>query len=142
MKKLYFSILMMLIAASGYLRMNFINSQLNAQIPDLIGYKSLTYLDLPESQQKDLEITKSTIIIQNKDIEALAIEKVKDITLKCDLKIQDDGRDNNKIFFRTGGIEADPNGNIYIAQNKDCIIRKFDAKGNFLCPRLATKGRG
>lgn len=132
---------MMLVVASGYFEMNFINSQLNAQTPDLTGYKSLTYLDLPESQRKDLEITKSTVIIQNKDIEALAIEKVKDITLKCDLMIQDDGSDTNKIFFRTGGIEADPNGNIYIAQNNDCIIRKFDAKGNFLC-QIGHKGQG
>ncbi len=96
--------------------MNFINSQLNAQTLDLTRYKSLTYLDLPESQRKDLEITKSTIIIQNKDIEALAIEKVKDITLKCDLMIQDDGSDTNKIFFRTGRIETDPNG-IFISPN-------------------------
>ncbi|MBN2091834.1 NHL repeat-containing protein [candidate division KSB1 bacterium] len=141
MKKLYFSILMMLVAASGYFEMNFINSQLNAQTPDLTSYKSLTYLDLPESQRKDLEIIKSTVIIQNKDIEPLAIEKVKDITLKCDLMIQDDGSDTNKIFFRTGRIKADPNGNIYIAQNNDCIIRKFDAKGNFLC-QIGHKGQG
>jgi hypothetical protein len=132
---------MMLIAAAGSFKMMSINSILNAQTPDLTGYKSLTYLDLPESQRKDLEITKSTIIIQNKDIEARAIEKVKDITFKCDLMIQDDGIDTNKIFFRTGCIASDKNGNIYIAQNNDCIIRKFDAKGSFLC-QIGSKGQG
>lgn len=49
--------------------------------------------------------------------------------------------DPNKEFYRPGFVVADNEGNIYVSESLDCLIKKFDNQGNYLFS-IGGKGQG
>lgn len=97
--------------------------------------------DLAKKAQE--EMNEQVLIVKNDKIGLWDKDKSNDKKLKLidDLIIGNEEEDDNKIFYRIGGIISDKNGSIYICETYDGRIKKFDYKGNYLFT-IGKKGQG
>jgi len=98
-------------------------------------------------QAKDLakiarENDKNVEIIVNQETGLWDKAADKKIELIPDLVIGGPAETNpNKEFYRPGFVVADNEGNIYVSESLDCLIKKFDNQGNYLFS-IGGKGQG
>lgn len=65
----------------------------------------------------------------------------KDFNFVEDLIIGVEEGDENYMFAYPADIESDEEGNIYILDYRDCVVRKYDSQGKFL-KQFGRKGQG
>lgn len=79
-------------------------------------------------------------IIQNSG-KGLWQQKGRDVTFKQVLKIGVEEGDANYMFSKASTLALDKMGNIFIADGRECVIKKFDAEGRYL-QTIGRKGQG
>jgi len=68
-------------------------------------------------------------------------ESFKPIEFIVDLSIGVDEGEDNYMFSNPADIDSDTEGNIYVLDYQDCVIKKYDPHGKFVA-QLGRKGQG
>lgn len=107
----------------------------NRQIVPYV-YKAEELAKIARENHKNVEI------IVNQEIGIWDKAADKKIELIPDLVIGGPAETNpNKEFYHPGVVKADNEGNIYVSESLDCLIKKFDNQGNYLFS-IGGKGQG
>jgi len=91
--------------------------------------------------EQKIKVVDGVTIIQNPGVPFFHEEPARTFELVEKLSIGRDGGDHNYIFYRAWDIDADSHGNIYVMDNGNYRIQKFDSTGNYLLT-IGRKGEG
>ena len=93
----------------------------------------------PERPTHRTEYVEGVKVVKNLKTESK--KAFKDMEFIEDLSISVDEGEENYMFSYPVDVDSDSNGNIYVLDYRECLIKKYDSQGEFIM-KLGRKGQG